>query len=878
MRRLVSLVLILQLCLPVFAQNAQSSSNAAAPSGPILGFMNANVNGERGWEEKFKAIPSPDKAREYMQLLSARPHHVGSPYDKQNAEWILSKFKEWGWDAHIETFNVLFPTPKTRLVEMLEPTRFTLKLQEPPVVGDPTSSQQSEQLPTYNAYSRDGDVTAPLVFVNYGVVKDYEELERQGVSVKGAIVIAKYGNSWRGIKPKIAAEHGAVGCLIYSDPADDGYGPGDTFPEGPMRPREGVQRGSVMDMPQYPGDPLTPGIGATPDAKRLKVEDAPTITKIPVLPISYGDAQPLLAALKGPLAPDSFKGGLPITYHLGPGPAKVHLKLAFNWDIKPVYDVIAKIPGAVEPDVWIIRGNHHDGWVNGAQDPISGQIGLLEEARALGELVKQGWKPKRTIIYTAWDGEEPMLLGSTEWAETHAAELQQHAAVYINTDVSGRGFFFAEGSHALESVLTGVEKDVTDPEKNISVWKRAELNDTINGSPDNRKDARSRADLHIGALGSGSDYTTFIDHLGIASLNVGFGGEDDEGIYHSIYDDFYWFTHFSDTTFVYERALSQTVGTTVMRLADADVLPMRFTNLAEQVSKYSDSVKKLLSDRRDAITEDNRRIEEGAFEAVSDPRAPTYAPPKKPVPPFLNFAPLDNATAALQKAAGDYDKGMAEAVNRGQLSEDRLRDINAKITQAERQFLLEDGLPRRPWMKHALYAPGWYTGYGAKTLPGIREAIEEGRYDEAESEIVKAAKVIEAEAKWIDGITQALPGKIQIAAGNLPNGVLPGPTSAYRGDVYRVGNGVTSPKLIQHVEPAYTEAARKAKLNGTLSLLVVVAADGTVQHVDVRPPFLGKGLEESALRAVSQWRFEPGTKNGVPVPVQLSVEVSFRLC
>jgi N-acetylated-alpha-linked acidic dipeptidase len=751
MRRFIAVLLILQFFTPAFAQTTTPVASSA-----ILGFTSPSAALERQWEEKFKAIPSPDNQRQYMERLSARPHHVGSAYDKANAEWILSKFKEWGWDAQIESFDVVFPTPKTRIVEMLEPTKFTAKLDEPVVPGDPTSAQKSEQLPSYNAYSRDGDVTAPLVFVNYGVVEDYEKLQREGVSVKGAIVIAKYGHSWRGIKPKLAAEHGAIGCLIYSDPADDGYAQDAVFPEGPMRPKDGVQRGSVMDMPLYPGDPVTPGVGATPDAKRIPLSEAPTISKIPVLPISYGDAQPLLAALRGPVAPQSFRGALPITYRLGPGPAKVHLKVESNWDTKKVYDVIAKIPGAVEPDIWIVRGNHHDAWVNGAEDPISGQVTLLEEARALGELMKQGWKPRRTIIYAAWDGEEPMLLGSTEWAETHAEELRQHAAVYINTDGNGRGFFEAAGSHSLESFINGVTKDVTDPEKNTSVWKRSQAHAISSATPETRKEARTRADLHIDALGSGSDYTAFIDHLGVASLNLGFSGEDEGGIYHSVYDDFYWYTHFSDTTFVYGRALSQTVGTAVMRLADADVLPLRFGNVSDTVAKYTTEVKKLWQDRKDAITEDNTRIDEGVFEAVSDPKRPTFAPPKKQVPPFLNFAPLENALASLQKSAEAYDKALSAATTNQSLTPEQLKAINMRLIAAERFLTDEGGLPRRPWYKHLIYAPGWYTGYGAKTLPGVREGIEQERYTEAESEIARVAKAISAEAAALDVLTKEL--------------------------------------------------------------------------------------------------------------------------
>jgi N-acetylated-alpha-linked acidic dipeptidase len=498
----------------------------------LRGFSPESSRIEREWEAKFRAIPDPARMRSAMQRLSARPHHVGSPYDKANAEWLRDQFRSFGWQAEIENFDVLFPTPKERVVELVAPTTFKAKLQEPTIAVDPTSSQHDEQLPSYNAYSIDGDVTGPLVFVNYGVPADYEELERHGVSVKGAVVIAKYGGSWRGIKPKVAAEHGAVGCLIYSDPRDDGYGDGDVFPKGPMRPREGVQRGSVADMPTYPGDPLTPGVGATKDAKRYTVAEAPTITKIPVLPISYGDAEPLLSALAGDVVPESWRGGLPITYRFGPGAARVHLRVKSDWSLKTLNDVIARLPGTSESEQWVIRGNHHDAWVNGAEDPISGLIAELEEARALGELYKQGWRPKRTVIYAAWDGEEPGLLGSTEWAEAHADELRQHAVAYLNSDSNGRGYLQVEGSHSLEKFINGVEKDVIDPEASVSSWKRNQLATIRRGSADARRDAREREDLRIGALGSGSDYTPFLQHLGIASLDIGYGGEDQSGIYH----------------------------------------------------------------------------------------------------------------------------------------------------------------------------------------------------------------------------------------------------------------------------------------------------------------------------------------------------------
>ena len=573
---------------------------ASAGEQSLPGFFGASSRAERELESKFRAIPKPENMRAYMEHLSARPHNVGTAFDRENAEWIAAHFKDWGWETQIEDFEVLYPTPKERAVELVEGgPRFVAKLEEPSLPEDPTSSQKAEQLPTYNAYSMDGDVTAPLVYVNYGIPADYEQLDRLGVSVKGAIVIARYGHSWRGIKPKVAAEHGAVGCLIYSDPADDGFHQGDVFPNGPWRPRDGVQRGSVKDGPTFEGDPLTPGVGATKDAKRLAIKDSPVITKIPTLPLSYGDAEPLLAALKGAVAPAKWRGALGVTYHIGPGPAKVHLKVKSNWDMKTLYDVIARIPGSTESDQWVIRGNHHDAWVNGAEDPTSGLVAMLEEARSLCELRKAGWQPKRTIIYCAWDGEEPGLLGSTEWVETHAVELRAHAAVYINSDSNGRGYLFADGSHSLEKFVNDVARDIQDPEKNIPVWKRDQLERiSTAASKEERDELRQRPDLRIGALGSGSDFAPFLHFAGVASLNVGYGGEDGGGIYHSVYDDFYWYTHFSDGAFVYGRALAQTAGTAVLRLAGSDLLPYNFTSLAETIHTYIDELQKLLKSKQ----------------------------------------------------------------------------------------------------------------------------------------------------------------------------------------------------------------------------------------------------------------------------------------
>jgi len=735
-------------------------SRVTADDQPLYGYSAESSRVERQWEEKLRAIPSPDNLRAYLQRLSARPHNVGSPYDKDNAEWIASKFKEFGLDTQIESFSVLYPTPKERLVELVDGgPHFAAKLQEPVVPEDPTSNQTAEQLPTYNAYSIDGDVTAPLVYVNYGLPEDYDILDRLGISVKGAIIIARYGHSWRGIKPQVGAEHGAVGCLIYSDPRDDGYAGGDVFPEGAWRPSEGVQRGSVQDSTVYMGDPLTPGVGATADAKRIPIAESKSLTKIPVLPISYADAQPLLAAITGRVAPRTWQGGLPITYHLGPGAAKVHLKMLSNWDMKPLYDVIGKVPGSTIPDEWVIRGNHHDAWVNGAEDPLSGAVAVLEEARAIGELLKQGWKPKRTIIYCAWDGEEPGLLGSTEWVETHAEELRKHAVVYINSDSNSRGYFALEGSHSLEHFINDVARDVQDPETKLSAWKRAQLKE-IEGAktPEALRELRSRHDLRLEMLGGGSDHAPFINFAGVASLGIGFGGEDGGGIYHSIYDDFYWYTHFSDKDFVYGRALAQAGSTSVVRMADADLLPFQFSDFADDEKMYVHEVEKFADKQREEIQETNQKLAEGMYEATADPRYSWVTPKKEEVPPHLNFAPLDNAVESLERSSAEYQKALDRVSANGgaALASASVKDVNEMLIQCEHKLTTPEGLPGRFWYKHELYAPGVYTGYAAKAIPAVREGLEQKKWKEAEESAARVAKVLENEAQHISAAAAKL--------------------------------------------------------------------------------------------------------------------------
>jgi len=742
--------------------SAQSQEAKSAET-QLLGYTSQSSQQQKDWEKKFRDGIVPDNIRENMRRLSARPHNVGSPYDKDNAEWILSKFKEYGFDARIETFSVLFPTPKERVVELLEPTKFTAKLQEPVLSIDPTSNQTAEQLPTYNAYSIDGDVTAPLVYVNYGNREDYERLDRLGISVKGAIVIARYGGGWRGIKPKVAGEHGAIGCIIYSDPKGDGYYDGDDYPSGGWRPRFGVQRGSVMDT-DYPGDPLTPGVGATTGAKRLPIKDAKTITKIPVLPISYADATPLLSALKGPVAPEDWRGSLSITYHVGPGPAKVHLKVSSNWEMKPIYDVIATLHGP-DDGQWVVRGNHFDAWVNGADDPISGQSALLEEVRMLGELHRQGWTPKRTIIYCAWDGEEPGLLGSVEWVETHVDDLKKHAIAYINSDSNERGFMDPGGTQDLQNFISGVARDIQDPETRMSVFERSHLNSIAKAKDaEERKDLRGRKDLVLSALGDGSDFTAFQDYAGISTLSVEFGEEDDGTQYHSIYDDFYWYTHFVDTDFVYGRALAQTIGTAVMRLADADLIPADYSPQAEAIGKYEAELEKLLKDKQDEFTERNLELQEGVFKATNDPRRPTLPPPAETIPPYMNFAPMKNAIELLKKSSERYSKALSNWQAKGSpsLPAEKVELINADLLRIPRLFLNEKGLPERPWFKNQIYAPGAYTGYGAKPIAAVREYMDEKKWKEADAQIPQVAQVIQNVAAGINK-----------AADDLENAVTP---------------------------------------------------------------------------------------------------------
>ena len=703
-----------------------------------------NTDAQKKLEANFDNQLSAKRIGENIKLMSSVPHHMGSVGGKFVAEEIAKQFKAAGWDTKIVTYQLLFPTPITRVLEMKGATNFKALLKEPALKEDATSGQ-ADQLPTYNCWSADGDVNAELVFVNYGLPEDYETLAKYGIDVKGKIVIAKYGRSWRGIKPKVAQEHGAIGCLIYSDPQDDGYGAGDVYPAGPFKNKYGVQRGSIMDMVIYPGDPSTPNYASVDGAPRVDHNDAENLLKIPVLPISYSDAAPLLQDMAGPVAPKSWRGGLPFTYHIGPSKSKVHLKLDFDWKLRPAHNVIAMIQGSQYPDQWVIRGNHHDAWVNGANDPVSGMAAELEEAQAIGALVKSGWKPKRTLVYCAWDAEEEGLMGSVEWVEEHAASLQAKAVAYINSDGNGRGFLGAEGSHAFTGLITDISKSIQDPQTGVTIFERQRASRATEAATTSaKKEILNSTTYPLGAMGSGSDYSSFIQHVGVPSLNIGFGGENEGGEYHSIYDSYDHYSKYKDPGFAYGVTLAQTAGRAALRLSEADALPFDFTALHKTVKGYINELMNNVEQMREKAKVENELVNTKAYAVAADPTEGLKLPTIVADVPYIDFASILNALTRLEKSAQQVEQIKANA------DAQKLAAINEKIYAAEQSLLMTNGLPRRPWYKHSLYAPGFYTGYGVKTIPGVREAIEQKDWSETRTQIEEVAAAINRLATYLE--------------------------------------------------------------------------------------------------------------------------------
>jgi N-acetylated-alpha-linked acidic dipeptidase len=699
----------------------------AAQGNPIRGFPADALADRARLEAVMRSTPDTAQIHANLLWMSEEPHHAGSPRSKAVAEWALAKFRSWGLDTRIDTSEALMPYPISRRLELLGPTPFVAQLKEPQLAEDKDSADPG-QFATFNAYSPDGDVTGNLVYVNYGIPEDYEQLAKLGIDVRGKIVIARYGRSWRGIKPKVAQEHGAIGCIIYSDPKDDGFFVGDVYPKGPMRPEQGVQRGSVMDMPIHPGDPLTPGWQAKAGGRKLDRAQVDVLLKIPVLPISYGDALPLLKALDGPVVPnDDWKGALPLTYHVGPSAAQAHLALRFDWQVRPLYSVVARIPGATYPDQWVLHGNHHDAWVNGAEDPLSGATALLETARSFSTLLKTGWRPQRTIIIALWDGEEWGLLGSTEYAEGNAAELRAKAVSYFNSDVNDRGWIGASGSHTLETFIREVARDTKDPKTGGPALEALQAHN-LERARNARDSSRARETFTIEALGSGSDYTAFIDHLAIASVDLRHGGGAESGIYHSIYDSFDFYNRFIDPGHLSGRAQAGAMGTAILRMADAPVLPFSFSDAARTYKGYTAELDSLAT----------RKVGKDS----------------------LDLSGVRRSLEALAAAGSAFDSALAVVTGRGSawLTKNRmaLGAINQTIYLSERDLADTTGLPRRPWFQHTIYAPGFYTGYGVKTMPGIREALEQGNLAEARAQSVHVAQAVDRMAARATRAAQAL--------------------------------------------------------------------------------------------------------------------------
>ncbi|MCC8472480.1 M28 family peptidase [Xanthomonas arboricola] len=753
------------LLVLAFVAPSLAAQPAAQPAA-LPGYDAAAAQAQRALEARFDSGLKDADYRGWLKQWASAPNHVGAPHNLENARDLQNRLRGYGWDARIETFQVLWPSPRSSQLELLGAKPYVARLKEPPLPGDSTSTQTENVLPPYVIYGGNGDVTGDLVYVNYGIAEDYEALARNGVDVRGKIVIARYGKGWRGLKPRLAQEHGAIGAIIYSDPRDDGYFQDRAYPDGPARNQWSVQRGSVANFAIYPGDPLTPGVGASKGAKRLKIDQAGSVLKIPTLPISWGDAQPLLAALGGPVAPEDWRGALPITYRIGgDDTARVHLKVDAEWGSKTIYNVIATLRGSEYPDQWVVRGNHRDGWVFGAADPLSGTTALLAEAKAIGELARQGQRPKRTLVYASWDGEEAGLLGSTEWAEQHADELRRKAVLYVNTDGNGRGFLNAGGSHALQRLVNGVAADLRDPDSGVSVLERQRARARIDALAPTAKPAQkdvakqlaAGGDVPLKALGSGSDYSPFLQHLGLTTLDLGYGGQGGgSGVYHSLYDSYDYFARYIDPDFSYLPLLSQTVGRTVLRVANAPVLPQRFGDFADAVAGYAQELKQQADSDRTAARTQAALLQAGAYAAIDNPNRPQRAPEPKAAVPQIDFAALDQAITRLQTSARRYDDALA---SRGGGLDARVRGtLNASLQRIDQTLLAEGGLPGRPWYRNLIYAPGLATGYEVKTLPGIREALEDRRWEDLSAYIVQTAAVLDRYREAIDRNTALIEG------------------------------------------------------------------------------------------------------------------------
>lgn len=683
----------------------------------IRGFSAKGSAAETAREREFMAMPSAVANEADFDVMTAEPHHVGSPYEITLADYVAEKFARAGLEVSRYEYSVLVPWPGERHIEIVEPNHLTLQVEEETIPGDPWASKPGI-LPAYNAYSPSGDVTGDIAYVNFGAPSDYETLKDLGIDVKGKIVLARYGGGWRGIKPKVAAEHGAIGCLIYSDPHEDGYFRGEVYPAGALRGWGMIQRGSVLDTARYPGDPATPGRPSKPGVERLPLDKIDILPTIPVQPMAYRDALEIFRRLQGPIAPEEWRGALPIAYRVGPGPAKVHLSLKMDFAQRRLINVIGKIAGGERPDEWVIVGSHRDAWTFGASDSVSGHVSMMAVADALGSMVKRGWKPRRSILFASWDGEEAGLLGSTEWVEELGAELKAKAVVYVNRDAGASGpYFTASAVPSLTPFVHELAQSIPSDDPSKTLYDR--------WLERSREDApRHRAPLleapSLGSLGSGSDYTPFLQHIGVSSLDMGVNGLLADGAYHSTYDNPAWFKKFIDPEFKYSVLASQATGVAVLRLADGELLPFDYESYGKQIGEYVDEV-----------------------QGEMTKRSPGDA--KK-----IDFGGLRSAAHALAKAGADLRR-RGESALEGAPNRATLAALDRRMVQAERDLIEPKGLPDRPWYKHMVYVPGLLTGYAVKTIPGVREAVEGGNYTLAADQARTVIRALERATRTLKG-------------------------------------------------------------------------------------------------------------------------------
>jgi N-acetylated-alpha-linked acidic dipeptidase len=698
------------------------------PSGPapagndgnarIRGFSAAGSAAEAALERDFKAMPSAKAAEADFDKMTARPHHIGSPYEIELADYIAGRFQQFGLEAAKYEYSVLLPWPGERRIDIVAPEPVKLQVEEETLPDDPWANQPGI-LPAYNAYSPSGDVTGEVVYVNYGVPADYEALEKLGVDVKGKIVLARYGGSWRGIKPKVAAEHGAIGCIIYSDPHEDGFFQGDVYPDGPYRGWGMIQRGSVMDMPHYPGDPSTPDRPSKEGVDRLAMDQIKTFSPIPVQPMSYRDGFEILKRLAGPVAPMGWRGALPTTYHTGPGPATVHMTLQMDYAQRRLVNVVGRITGREFPDEWVIVGSHRDAWVFGASDSVSGHVSMMGVAQAMGEMMKKGWKPRRSVLFISWDGEEPGLLGSTEWVEDLQNELKAKAVIYVNRDAGAAGPFFSSSAvHSLTPFVHELARSIQSDDASKTLYDR-----WLERAREQAPAAEGRPMLKappVGALGSGSDYTAFLDHVGIVSMDMGLSGRDGDGTYHSTYDNPAWFKKFVDPDFKYSILAAQVTGVALLRLADAELLPFDYESYGRQIVEYVGEIEK---EAAKASAAEAKRVDFARLKAAAEGFAKAGA--------ALNT----RNDAVLKRRGSDGTAGEPDAAV--------LTRLNRALMMAERDLIEPAGLPDRPWFRHTIYAPGLYTGYGVKTIPGVREAVDARNFARASEQAAIVIRALE---------------------------------------------------------------------------------------------------------------------------------------